>query len=81
MFSWEDGGGGWRCSETAREGEAEDEFVCTDLLVILLYNYHQHYFYFFKDRMINVVNKVKLLYNTYTVVAGSGQVDSGVSVD
>ena len=28
-----------------------------------------------------MVNKVKLLYNTYTVVAGSGQVDSGVSVD
>ena len=38
------GGGGGRYSETGREEEAEDEFVCIDLLVILtlLYNYHQH---------------------------------------
>ena len=25
-----EGGGGGRCSETGREGEAEDEFVCID---------------------------------------------------
>ena len=44
LFSWREGGGGGRCSETGREGEAEDEFVCIDLLVILilLCNSHQH---------------------------------------
>ena len=34
-----------------------------------------------KDRIRNVVNKVKLQYNTYITVAGSGQVDSGISDD
>ena len=45
LFTWRGGGGeGGRYSETGREEEAEDEFVCIDLLVILtlLYNYHQH---------------------------------------
>ena len=44
LFTWWEGGGGGRCSETGREGEAEDEFVSIDLLVILtlLYSYHQH---------------------------------------
>ena len=34
-----------------------------------------------KDGIRNVVNKVKLQYNTCMTVAGCGQVDSGISDD
>ena len=40
-------GVGGKCNETGREGEAEDEFVCTDILVILLYNYQQQFYFYF----------------------------------
>ena len=73
LFTWREGGGGGRCSETGREGEAEVEFVCIDLLVILLCNSHQRniLIFFLKDRIRNVANKVKLVhdYNTYRLLA------------
>ena len=34
-----------------------------------------------EGRIRNVVNKIKLQYNTYITVVGSGQVDSGISDD
>ena len=73
LFTWREGGGGGRCSETGREGEAEVELVCIDLLVILLCNSHQRniLIFFLKDRIRNVANKVKLVhdYNTYRLLA------------